>query len=58
MIDIAREFIPVQDIYDVLNVMSFSKLNALHIHISDDDSLNLELPSFPGIVDKAALKKG
>lgn len=37
--------------------MSLAKLNVLHIHLSDDDSLNLELPSFPGIVEYAALKK-
>jgi hexosaminidase len=57
MIDLAREYIPVDDIMKTIDLLSQSKINTLHLHISDDDSMNLELPSFPGIVEYAALKK-
>jgi len=56
MIDIAWEFISVETIKELVNVLAFAKINVLHVHLSDDDSMNIELPSFPGIVEFTALK--
>lgn len=34
--------------------MAMAKINVLHLHSSDDDTLPLELPSFPGITANSA----
>lgn len=34
--------------------ISLSKINYLHLHISDDDSIPMDLPSFPDLTKYAA----
>jgi hypothetical protein len=42
-IDTARHFLTVPAIKEVVNAMSFLKLNTLHLHLSDDDSFRRAL---------------
>lgn len=44
MIDPARRFLPLRTIFDILDSMTYAKLNALHVHIVDCDSWPLEVP--------------
>ena len=58
MLDVSREFYPLEAIKELIMMLSFAKINVFHLHLSDDDSMNVELPSFPKITDYTALKKG
>uniref|UniRef100_A0A0E0H8N4 Beta-hexosaminidase n=1 Tax=Oryza nivara TaxID=4536 RepID=A0A0E0H8N4_ORYNI len=47
LLDTSRHFLPVDVIKQVIDSMSFSKLNVLHWHIIDEQSFPLEVPSYP-----------
>jgi hexosaminidase len=57
MIDISREFYPVETLKRLISAIAQIKINALHVHLSDDDSMPLELPSFPHMTDHTAWTK-
>jgi len=42
MLDVARHWMPVAVIERTLNAMEFSKLNVLHLHLSDDQGFRVE----------------
>jgi hexosaminidase len=46
-LDSARNFIPVETIKEMLDSMSYSKMNVFHWHITDTQSFALELQSLP-----------
>lgn len=46
-IDVARHFQSKQTIEKFLDLMSFLKLNALHLHLSDDEGWRLQIPGLP-----------
>ncbi|KAL9622217.1 MAG: hypothetical protein Q9160_003400 [Pyrenula sp. 1 TL-2023] len=50
-LDIARSPIPPQDVLRVIDTMSSTKLNRLHIHASDAQSWPLEIPSLPKLAE-------
>jgi len=55
MIDVSREYFDIHFIMtSVLQSMSMSKINVLHLHITDDDTNPLQLPSFPDITKYSA----
>lgn len=43
MIDPGRSFIPVEEVKDHIDLMSSSKLNVLHMHVSEDQGWRLEI---------------
>ncbi|XP_008788259.1 beta-hexosaminidase 3 isoform X1 [Phoenix dactylifera] len=47
LIDTSRHYLPVPVIKDVIDSMTYSKLNVLHWHIVDKQSFPLEIPSYP-----------
>ncbi|MGN8072705.1 family 20 glycosylhydrolase [Mucilaginibacter sp. 22184] len=47
MLDVARNFQPKKQVLKLLEAMSLYKLNALHLHLTDDEGWRLELPSLP-----------
>ncbi|XP_006654923.1 beta-hexosaminidase 1 [Oryza brachyantha] len=49
LLDTSRHFLPVDVIKQVIDSMSFSKLNVLHWHIIDEQSFPLEVPSYPNL---------
>ena len=51
MLDIARNYYPVDSICRVLDVMAQYKLNVLHLHLSDDEAWRLEIPGLPQLTD-------
>lgn len=54
MLDTARNFFPVKDIKRTIDGLSASKLNKLHIHVTDSQSWPLEIPSIPELSAKGA----
>lgn len=43
MLDPARSFYPVNEVKRIIDVMSYMKMNVLHIHISDDQGFRVEI---------------
>ncbi|KAK6227242.1 glycosyl hydrolase family 20 [Colletotrichum tabaci] len=58
LIDVARNFFPVQDIMRVIDAMSWNKLNRIHIHVTDSQSWPLDIPAMPDLSAKGAYRKG
>ncbi len=50
-LDIARNFIEPASIKKLIQIMSFYKLNKLHLHLTDDEGWRLEIPAFPELTD-------
>jgi len=57
MLDVARNFQPKKQVLKLLEAMSLYKLNALHLHLTDDEGWRLELPSLPELTSVGA-KRG
>lgn len=47
MLDVSRHFIPVPGILNVIDAMSFVKLNVLHLHLIDTQSWPIVVPEYP-----------
>ena len=47
MLDVARHFRTTRELCRVLDLMALCKMNALHLHFSDDEGWRLEIPSLP-----------
>lgn len=54
MLDVSRNYYPVDSIYRILDVMAQHKLNVLHLHLSDDEAWRLEIPGLPQLTDIGA----
>lgn len=54
MLDIVRNYYPLDSILRVVDVMADYKLNTLHLHISDDEGWRLEIPGLPELTDNAS----
>jgi hexosaminidase len=47
MLDVARHFLPVDDVKRYLDLMALHKLNRLHLHLADDQGWRIEIKSWP-----------
>lgn len=47
LLDTSRHYLPVDVIKQVIESMSYAKLNVLHWHVIDRESFPLEVPSYP-----------
>ena len=54
MTDTARHFLTKSTLYQLLDSMSYAKLNVLHWHIVDDQSFPLEVNSYPKLQEMGA----
>jgi hexosaminidase len=50
-IDVARHFESKETIKKFLDLMSFLKLNKLHMHLTDDEGWRLEIPGIPELTN-------
>ncbi|WP_411272813.1 family 20 glycosylhydrolase [Daejeonella sp.] len=56
MLDVSRNFQPKAEILKVLDVMSLYKLNAFHLHFSDDEGWRVEIPSLPELTSVGSIR--
>ncbi|XP_010253321.1 PREDICTED: beta-hexosaminidase 1 [Nelumbo nucifera] len=49
LLDTSRHYLPINVIKQVIESMSYAKLNVLHWHIIDEQSFPLEIPSYPDL---------
>ncbi|KAL5015216.1 hypothetical protein ScPMuIL_009486 [Solemya velum] len=50
-IDVARNFMPANQIIKMIDAMAMYKLNKLHLHLSDDEGWRLDIPGIPELVE-------
>ena len=49
MLDVARHFLPVDDVKRYIDLMALYKLNRLHLHLADDQGWRIEIKSWPSL---------
>ncbi|CAK9187480.1 unnamed protein product [Ilex paraguariensis] len=49
LLDTSRHYLPVEIIKQIVDSMSYAKLNVLHWHIIDEESFPLEVPTYPNL---------
>ncbi|KAK6929291.1 Beta-hexosaminidase, eukaryotic type, N-terminal [Dillenia turbinata] len=49
LVDTSRHYLPIDVIKQIIDSMSFAKLNVLHWHIIDEESFPLEVPTYPNL---------
>jgi hexosaminidase len=49
MIDVARHFLPLEELRRHVDRMALYKLNRLHLHLSDDQGWRIEIKSWPAL---------
>ncbi|MDE6322293.1 MAG: family 20 glycosylhydrolase [Muribaculaceae bacterium] len=54
MVDIARNYLPLNDLQKIVQYMCAYKLNTLHFHIVDDEAWRLEIPGLSELTDVGA----
>ncbi|XVE52742.1 hypothetical protein DITRI_Ditri02bG0147800 [Diplodiscus trichospermus] len=56
LIDTSRHYLPIDVIKQIIESMSYAKLNVLHWHIIDEQSFPLEVPTYPKLWNGAYTK--
>ena len=51
MLDVARHFLPAEEVIRVLDIMAMYKMNRLHLHLTDDDGWRLQIPGLPELTE-------
>jgi hexosaminidase len=49
MLDVARHFFGVEDVKRFIDLIAYYKMNALHLHLSDDQGWRIEIKSWPNL---------
>lgn len=47
MLDVARHFFSIEDVKRYIDLLSYYKMNVLHLHLSDDQGWRIEIKSWP-----------
>ena len=47
MLDVARHFFTVKEVYQFVDLLALYKLNTLHLHLADDQGWRIEIDSWP-----------
>lgn len=53
-IDTSRAFKPMEDMYSMIDALSYNKMNRMHWHITDAQAWPLEIPTIPELTAKGA----
>ena len=55
MLDAARHFFTVEDVKTYIDILSYYKINTLHLHLSDDQGWRIEIKSWPKLSEVGGL---
>lgn len=53
-LDVARHFMPSDDLHRFVDCLAWLKLNRLHLHLTDDEGWRLEVPALPALTQIGA----
>lgn len=53
-VDVARNFQEKGQIFKILDILAFYKINTLHFHLTDDEGWRLEIPALPELTSIAS----
>jgi hexosaminidase len=51
MLDVSRHFFGVDDVKQFIEFLAYYKMNALHLHLSDDQGWRIEIKSWPNLAN-------
>ncbi|MBW9203484.1 beta-hexosaminidase [Bacteroidales bacterium SW292] len=54
MLDVARYFLPKEDVIRMIDCIAMLKINRLHLHLSDDNGWRLEIKKYPRLTEVGA----
>ena len=54
MLDVSRHFFSVEDVKKYIDVLSYYKINNLHLHLTDDQGWRIEIKSWPKLTEIGA----
>ena len=54
MLDVARHFFGVEEVQRYIDLISYYKLNRLHLHLTDDQGWRIEIKSWPRLMEVGA----
>lgn len=54
MLDVARCFVPKEEIFRLLDLLAYHKINKFHWHLTDDQGWRLEIKRYPQLVETGA----
>ncbi len=57
MLDVARHFFEVEDVKRYIDLISFYKMNVLHLHLSDDQGWRIEIKKWPKLTTHGSKTK-
>jgi hexosaminidase len=57
MLDVARHFLPKDDVLRYIDLMAVHKLNVLHLHLTDDQGWRVEIERHPRLTEIGAWRR-
>ena len=54
MLDVARYFLPKEDVLRLIDCIAMLKINRLHLHLTDDNGWRLEIKKYPRLTEVGA----
>ncbi|OAA58147.1 beta-hexosaminidase beta chain [Cordyceps fumosorosea ARSEF 2679] len=57
LLDVARHWFPIEDIKRTIDGLAMSKMNVLHLHMTDTQSWPIEIPALPLLTERHAYSK-
>ncbi|KAK8146007.1 N-acetyl-glucosamine-6-phosphate deacetylase [Beauveria asiatica] len=58
VLDVSRHWFAVEDIKHTIDALAMTKMNVLHLHMTDTQSWPLEIPALPLLAERHAYSKG
>lgn len=56
-LDVARHFLPIEDIESFIDAMALHRLNVLHLHLTDDQGWRVEIKGYPRLTEVGAWRE-
>ncbi|MFF9017440.1 beta-N-acetylhexosaminidase [Streptomyces sp. NPDC014870] len=57
LIDVARHFMPKNDLLRYIDLLAMHKLNVLHLHLTDDQGWRMEIKRYPRLTEVGAWRQ-